>query len=160
MKFVPAIRPAIKTDAPYLIDIDVKSFDHAWLDDDWAIVWDDQDASIYVATVYGNPIGFMATERQEHNGKLLNHIYKVAVKEQFRGNNVGRMLLAHAYEEAKQSGMSYLSLSVPESMTVENSPRYCLPWIQKMGFVATETVGTERLWGQKEEVILFMFEVR
>ena len=161
MKFVPSIRPAIKSDAPYLIDIDIKSFDHSWLDDDWAIVWDDNDASIHVAVVYGNPIGFMATERQEYNGKFLNHIYKLAVREQFRRQGIGRMLLACAYEEAKKNGMGYLSLSVPDSLLRESNPRCCLPWLQKMGFEAVETVTeNEFIWGQKEDVILFMFKVK
>jgi ribosomal protein S18 acetylase RimI-like enzyme len=160
MKIVPTIRPAIKRDAPYLIDIDVKCYDHAWLKDDWSIVWDDPDTTILVAVVYGQPVGFIVTEREDHEGRLLNHIYKVAVKEQFRGNNLGKLLLAKAYEEAKREGLQYLSLAVPMSLTLLSSPRYCLPWLTKMGFQAVDTLPENTmLWGQKEDVIIFEFEV-
>ena len=161
MKFVPAIRHAVERDAQFLIDIDVKSYDHAWLPEDWALAWEDPDTSIHVATHYGTPVGFMVTEREDHGGKLLNHIYKIAVKEQFRGSNVGKKLLSRAYEEAKEFGMQYLSLAVPETMTHQDNPRYCLPWIEKMGFKATELIkdGTT-LWGVKEDIIVFIFEVK
>lgn len=161
MKFVPTIRPAIQSDAPYLIDIDVKCFDHSWLDEDWAFIWEDGDANIHVSLVYGNPIGFMVTERQVYNDKRLNHIYKVAVREQFRGNNLGKLMLAKAYNEAKMYESQYLSMSIPESMLTKESPRYCLPWIEKMGFKAVETTHeSTALWGQKEDVIMFTFEVQ
>ena len=161
MNFVPTIRPAIARDAPYLVDIDIKCFEHSWLDEDWAYIWDFGDANIHVALVYGNPIGFMVTERQLYKEQYLNHIYKVAVREQFRGHNVGKLLLARAYEEAKQCEAEYLSMSVTESMLSKNNPQYCLPWITKMGFKAVETLheGTS-LWGQKEDVIMFTFEVQ
>jgi ribosomal protein S18 acetylase RimI-like enzyme len=161
MKFVPTIRPAIERDAPYLIDIDIKCYDHAWLNEDWALVWGDKDSSILVAVVYGQPVGFIVTEREEYEGRLLNHIYKVAVKEKFRGNNVGKKLLAAAYEEARKSGMQYLSMSVPASMTLEGNSRYCVPWIQKMGFAAVETLpDNTMLWGQTEDVIVFEFKIQ
>lgn len=161
MKFVPTIRHAVERDAPYLVDIDVKCYDYAWLDDDWSLLWDDTSISILVAIVYGQPVGFIVTEREEHEGQLLNHIYKVAVKDKFRGNNVGKKLLAAAYEEAKRAGMEYLSLAIPESMTRVDNPRYCVPWIQKMGFTATETLHDEiTTFGVKEDVILFKFKVR
>lgn len=161
MKFVPVIRKAGPRDAKFLIDIDIKSYEHTWLPEDWALAWEDQDTSIHVAVVYGTPVGFMVTEREEHDDKLLNHIYKIAVKEQFRGNNVGRKLLAVAYEEAKEHGMNYLSIAVPESMTHEDNPRYCLPWLVKMGFKATGVVkeGTS-LWGTKEDIFVFEYEVK
>jgi ribosomal protein S18 acetylase RimI-like enzyme len=160
MKVVPTIRRAIERDAPYLVDIDIKCYDHAWLDEDWALVWEDTDSSILVAVFYGQPIGFIVTEREEYNNRLLNHIYKVAVKEKFRGNNIGRMLLAAAYDEAKRAGMEYLSMSVPESMTRESNPRNCVRWIQKMGFLAVETLPENTmLWGKKEDVIVFEFKV-
>jgi ribosomal protein S18 acetylase RimI-like enzyme len=161
MKFVPTIRSAIKRDAPYLLDIDIKSYDHAWLPEDWGLVWEDQDSSIWVAIVYGQPVGFIVTEREDYEGKLLNHIYKIAVKGQFRGSNIGRMLLARAYQEAKETGMNYLSIAVPMSMTLEKNPRYCLPWLQKMEFKAVDTLpNNTSLWGQKEDIIIFEFKVK
>lgn len=161
MKFVPTIREAVERDAKFLIDIDVKSYEHTWLPEDWSLAWDDEDTSIYVAVVYGTPIGFMVTEREEYDGKLFNHIYKIAVKQTYRGHNVGRMLLARAYEEAKQHGMQYLSIAVPETMTHEKNPRYCLPWLIKMGFKATGVMreGTA-LWGTKEDIFVFEYEVK
>ena len=161
MNFVPTIRPAEERDAPFLIDIDVKCFEHSWLNEEWSLIWNDNNASVFVACVYGNVVGFMATERQVYQeGFLLNHIYKVAVRENFRGHNLGKKLLAYAYDEAINNKMDYLSMSVPASMTVEGHPRYCVPWINKMGFKAIETLeNTEFVYGQKEEVILFMLEV-
>ena len=56
--------------------------------------------------------------------------------------------------------MEYLSMSVPESMTRESNPRNCVRWIQKMGFLAVETLPENTmLWGKKEDVIVFEFKV-
>ncbi len=161
MKFVPTIRPAIERDAPFLVDIDVKCYDYAWLDEDWGIVWDDKDTSVHVATVYGTPVGFAVTERIEQKDRPTNHIYKIAVKEQFRGNNVGRMLLAVVYDEAQKLGMKYLTLAAPATATIKGHPRYCLPWIEKMGFKAVQILHDDlSLWGHKEDIIIFQFEVK
>lgn len=161
MKFVPSIRAARDDDAPYLQDIDIKCFEHTWLPDDWGILWESKTANVLVGCHYGTPVSFLAWELHEYKDLPALHVYKVAVKPLFRGNNCGKHLLANAYELLVKTGdVRYITIPVPESMTVGEPPKNCVGWLHKLNFKGTSIVDTqERLYGAAEDVILFVQEM-
>ena len=158
MKFVPDIRAARNGDEHYLYDIDIKCFEHTWLPDEWGILWESEAANVMVACYYGTPIGFLAWERHVHNDQPALHMYKVAVKPVYRGNNVGKHMLAYAYEVANHFKLRYLTIPVPLSMTIGDPPKNCVGWlVGKMNFQADKIVeAKECLYGSDEDVILFV----
>lgn len=159
MNSVLDIRSAQPKDIQHLRDLDVKCFDYCWTDEDWKAL-DSEYSTVIVACAHGTPIAMLVCDEQEFKGRKLLHIYKVCVKPQFRGKNLGKKLLARAYEIAKMISADALAISVPESMTRPENSTNCVGWLKKMGFFAA-CILEEKDWlyGQEEDVILFVFNI-
>lgn len=159
MNLVPEIRLAQPRDTRHISDLDVKCFDFSWTEEEWKLL-DEESTFILVACVYGTPVGMLVCDLQEFKGRELLHIYKVCVGKKFRGKNIGKRLLAHAYEMAIGVDADALAISVPESMTRKNSPTDCSGWLAKMHFKAV-CILEDKVWlyGQEEDVIMFVFSI-
>lgn len=160
MKFNTTVRLAQADDIKYLVDLDVKCFEHAWLPDEWKSAWEKKEIAIYVSSIYNTPVGMMVLEEQKYEEKSLLHIYKLAVHKLHRNKRVGKEMLACAFDIALKANDDYLSISVPESLTDPSNPANCLDWLHKMGFRSHKIEGKERLYGREEDVFLFLLSVK
>lgn len=160
MKYVPSIRSAQPEDADCLQLLDVKCFEHTWLPRDWKNLWGNDSSEIFVGCLSVTPISFAACELSDLDGIPILHVYKVGVLPMYRGSNIGKHLLAAAYDIGVKAKVKYLTIPIPESLTCGEPPKNCIGWLKKMGFKSNRIMDDkEIMYGQKEDVYLFTYEL-
>jgi ribosomal protein S18 acetylase RimI-like enzyme len=146
------VRRADSDDEQYVYKLDVTYLEHYWLEEDWQR-HAANEGFVFVGTANRVPVSVLVCDLQEFDGEKLVHIYKVIVDKRFRGNNLGKKLLAIAYELGLHYGCTQIAISVPHHMTVgENN---CVGWLNKMGFQATKVLPPVLRAGEPEDVYLF-----
>lgn len=152
------IRKATGKDTVYLHDLDVKTFEHSWLDRDWAN-HAKNGGFVDVITANKVPIGMLVCDVQGYKALRLLHIYKVTINTRFRGNNYGRHLMARAYARGVANECDTLAISVPSSMVTGDDS--CAGWLAKMDLAAKETLKADQaIYGRSEDIYLFMRPIR
>jgi GNAT superfamily N-acetyltransferase len=146
------IRASNEQDAHYLLDIDIKCFDYAWLPKDWRRIA--QDCMACVATWRGTPIG-MVVFRNNRQGDV--EIEKVAVKAPFRHQGIGRRLIHNCAMFAREIGAIELLMLVPEGRLRPGEPDDISGWLTKLGFRAEVPLLRDyfTFYGQPEDGVLF-----
>ncbi len=91
------IRATTERDAHYLLDIDIKCFDYAWLPEDWRNLA--KTCLACVATWNGTPIGMVIFANNQLGGV---DIEKIAVKPPYRNQGIGRRLLRNCALYARE----------------------------------------------------------
>lgn len=146
------VRRATSDDDQYVHKLDVTYLEHYWLPDDWQR-HASNEGFIFVGTANHVPVATLVCDLQEFENEKLVHIYKVIVDKRFRGNNLGKKLLAVAYELGLHYSCTQLAISVPHHMTVDEGN--CVGWLDKMGFRATKVLPPIDRDGEPEDVYLF-----
>lgn len=126
------VRPTTERDAHYLLDIDIKCFDYAWLPDDWRAAA--KDALACVATWNETPVGMVIFSYNNYGGV---EIEKIAVKAPYRHHGIARRLLYNCALYAKEIGALELLMVVPESRLRPGDPDDISAWLLKLGFRAS-----------------------
>lgn len=123
-------------DSNDLADIDTKSFEIYWSDQEWYELLrpakkDAPSKTIVVATYYGNLIGFAVGIASK--GEAI--IEKLAIKEQFRRKGAGRQLFLDMMERAQDQRLKSISIIVPETFVypVDGQLNVAIPWMQSVG---------------------------
>ncbi len=130
-----ATRLATVNDSNDLADIDTKSFEIYWSDQEWYELLRSTTKgvkkTIAVATYYGNVVGFAVGIASK--GEAV--IEKLAVKEQFRRKGAGRALYLDMMERAQDQRLKTISIVVPEPFVypVEGVLNVAIPWLQSVG---------------------------
>jgi ribosomal protein S18 acetylase RimI-like enzyme len=146
-------RPA---DAHYLIDIDIKCFEHAWTPEEWR---ETSETSLgAVATWHGVPIG-MSISRRSLEGDV--EVVKVGVKPPYRNNGIGRHLLQNCILHARDIMATRLFTIVPESAIAPGQPQDLSTWLSKLGFRAEKPLLRNHFYsyGQSEDGVTFSMPV-
>jgi len=139
-------RTAKEHDAPFVLDIDTKSFDYYWTVDQWSAIW--QARGMCILVIGEPPVGFCVINEDEVNGVKAMHIPKLAVREMSRGGGLGRRLLASVYTVCQKERIELMAASVPVFNVAGCT------WMKKMGFDAVG-MRTETINGRDEDVWLF-----
>lgn len=150
------IRASSERDAHYLLDIDIKCFDYAWLPEDWRQVA--KNCLACVATWQGTPIG-MVIFGNNHCGGV--DIVKIAVKPPHRNQGVARRLLYNCALYAREIGATELLMLVPEGRLRPNEPDDISNWLTKLGFRAEVPLLKDyfTFYGQAEDGVLFSLPI-
>jgi len=132
---MPTIRPMHPSDAPTVVDMitALSAFHNDTADVTVQSLLRDTDPSapwmyVFVAEDAGTLIGYMALLplakiADGRRGIDINHIY---VAESYRGQGVGRALLAQAEAHAKSLGCRYMFISTaPQNTAAQDAYRAC-----------------------------------
>lgn len=125
------VRGQSPNDVNYLRDIDLKSFEAPWSDEQWTDLGLQGSTAISVATNYGTPVGFGVFRIEQRDVVAL----KIAVKPVARRQGVSRRLLDAGRQFAKENQAEWLRITVPES-TIYPGPYSLQPWLEASGFKA------------------------
>jgi ribosomal protein S18 acetylase RimI-like enzyme len=155
-----AVRRSRPSDTSDITDIDVKSFEIAWTNDYWYELLNKAsqggNRSIFVATWYGNTVGF-AVMRFDGKDALIE---KLAVKQHYRRKGISTHLLSDATMFAQDRRCNTLSLIVPESSIYPDETGQ-LPvavlWAKAVGFKATIPLIKDyfKAYGEMEDGVRF-----
>jgi len=143
-------RTAQSHDASFILNIDIKNCDYYWTAQQWSTVWTTPGMCILV--IGEPPVGFCVMVEDSVYQSPAIHIPKLVVQEASRGAGLGRKFLASVYRYCQQEGMEYMAAS-----TILRNTHGCL-WLKEMGLEAIQT-DTEMLYGQEEDVVLFVRRV-
>lgn len=151
-----AFRASEPKDAHYLLDIDIKCFDYAWLPSEWRIVA--QHCVACVATWNGTPIG-MAIFGKNADGDV--QVVKLAVKPAYRHRGIATGLMRNCALYAREIHAPRLVLLVPESWLCPGQPGDISGWLVKLGFRAHKPLLRNQFtfYGQSEDGVLFSLPV-
>ena len=149
-------RAAEERDAHYLIDIDIKCFDYAWMPEDWRQV--SKTCVACVATWCGTPVG-MAIFAKTPEGDV--EIVKVAVKSCYRNRGIARRLLYNCALYARETHAPRLLMLVPESRLRPGERDDISAWLTKLGFRAGIPLLRDyfTFYGQPEDGVLFSLPI-
>lgn len=150
------IRATTERDAHYLIDIDIKCFDYAWLPEDWRRI--SKDCLACVATYRETPIG-MVIFSDNHFGGI--EIEKIAVKPSFCNQGVASQLLFNCALYAREIGDTELIMVIPESRLRPGEPDDLSVWLRRKGFRAEVPLLKNyfTFFGQPEDGVLFSVNI-
>lgn len=80
-----------------------------WLDD--SLTGQDEDHPVWVAEIDGQVVGVAAAAARQHfSGQAECYLGELAVDERLEGNGIGRSLVAHAEQWARDRGLTALTL--------------------------------------------------
>jgi len=146
------IRATTERDAHYLLDIDNKCFDYAWLPEDWRQVA--KDCLACVATWNGTPVGMVIFTSNRNRGV---EIVRIAVKAPYRNQGIARRLLRNCVLYAREIGAIELLMLVPESRLRPGDPDDLSQWLIKLGFRAEVPLLKNwfKFYGEWEDGVLF-----
>ncbi len=149
-------RAATERDAHYLLDIDIKCFDYAWMPEDWRKV--SLNCVACVAVWNDAPIG-MAIFARTNEGDV--EIVKIAVKEPFRNQGIGRHLINNCVLYAREINAPSLVMIVPEGRLRPGDPDDLSRWFPRLGFRARSPLLKDRFsfYGKTEDAVLFILPV-
>ena len=149
-------RAAEERDAHYLIDIDIKCFDYAWMPEDWRQA--SKTCVGTVATWYGTPIG-MAIFAKTEAGDI--EIVKIAVKKPYRNRGVASQLLLNCAIYAREIHIPRMVMLVPEGRLRPGEPDDISTWLTKLGFRAQAPLLRDyfTFYGQAEDGVLFSLPI-
>lgn len=147
------VREARTEDSNDLMDIDIKCFDNPWTGDDWSGFNRNAGTLVYVAAVFGTPIGFIVFQTDQKLKQV--EILKIAVKDSGRQQGASRQLLMIAEDFAIGRKAPTLTIVVPESSL------YTGPlgkWLTATGFQGTKPFIKNRFvaYGESEDGVKFI----
>ena len=149
-------RASTEKDAHYLLDIDLKCFDYAWLPEDWRAI----SKACYgcVATWNETPIG-MAIFGQTPYGNV--EILKLAVKSSYRNRGIGSRLVFNCLLYAREIHALRLLMVVPEGQLRPGEPGDISSWLKHRGFRAQVPLLRNyfTFYGQPEDGVVFSLPV-
>jgi ribosomal protein S18 acetylase RimI-like enzyme len=149
-------RASTERDAHYLIDIDLKCFDYAWLPEAWRQV--SKTCVACVATWNETPIG-MAIFGKTPDGDV--EILKVAVKPAYRNQGIAQHLLYNCALYAREVHAFRLIMVVPEGQLRPGEPGDISDWLTRLGFRAQVPLLKDYFvfYGQAEDGVIFSFPI-
>jgi ribosomal protein S18 acetylase RimI-like enzyme len=110
--------------APYLKDIDVKSYEYPWLDE-----WGQLNRYVIRGAIRQDGKDFRVVAFYAVKPGVVCTIHKLAVRPHFRGQGIGKELLADLEKSCKEWGVSMEALLHEENV-------YGLNWARRQGFTA------------------------
>lgn len=126
----PFVRPAYPTDLNYVMDIDLKSYEYPWTQDDWQTINDDKTYHKFVATLSTRPIGFAIWTKEENEAVII----RLAVKRSHQRQGAGSRLLEALETDALTNSCSIISIIVPEFNCCPKSADDVSQWLLNRGF--------------------------
>jgi ribosomal protein S18 acetylase RimI-like enzyme len=150
------IRATTEKDAHYLLDIDIKCFEYAWLPDDWRKAG--KNCLACVATWNGTPIAVVIFSNNQCGGI---DIAKIAVKAAYRNQGIARRLLYNCALYARETGAVELLMLVPESRLRPGEPDDISRWLMRLGFRAEVPLFKDwfEFYGEREDGVLFYLPI-
>jgi len=124
------IRFANGLDMPYLLDIDLKSFDEEFGPEMWEMLGD--IGTIRVAASANEPVGFAI---YQHDAESL-FINRLAVKKDRRRQGVGSSLINDCMTFAKDNKIPLIETRVPECWCCPGQPQDATMFLKAVGFKA------------------------
>jgi GNAT superfamily N-acetyltransferase len=149
-------RASSDRDAHYLIDIDLKCFDYAWLPETWRAV--SKTCVACVATWNDTPIG-MAIFGKTPDGDI--EILKIAVKPAYRNMGIARHLIYNCILYAREVHAFRLVMLVPEGQLRPGETGDISHWLCSLGFRAQTPLlqGYFIFYGQAEDGVIFTLPI-
>ncbi len=149
-------RPSCSDDAHYLIDIDLKCFDFAWLPEDWRQV--SKDSFACIATWNKTPIGMVVFARTMYNDI---EILKIAVKPSYRRCGIASRLLFHCILYGREIHAPHVLMVVPESRLNPGEPDDLSQWLVHRGFRAQVPLLRDyfTFYGRPEDGVIFTLPI-
>ena len=127
--FLRGFRPE---DMMYLLDIDAKCNDQSWSYEQW--VREVHNHTGTVVTFYGTPVGFALFKRYFIKDGCSVELVKLAVKEQYRRQKLGLLLMSGCVKFAQDMGCKKVFCVLPESHLYPPDPG--ILFLQTCGFTA------------------------
>ncbi len=149
-------RASCQNDAHYLIDIDLKCFDFAWLPEDWREA--SKDSFACVATWNGTPIGMVIFARTMYNDI---EVLKIAVKPSYRKCGIASRLLYNCILYGQEIQATRMVMVVPESRLNPDAPDDLSQWLLRRGFRAQVPLLHDyfMFYGHPEDGVLFSLHI-
>lgn len=150
------IRATTVHDSHYLIDIDLKCFEHPWSPDQWREV--SQTCTGLVATVNDTPVA-MAISRRTVDGDM--EIVRIGVKEACRRQGISRALIGNLLLNAKDTMANRLLMVVPERSLQPGQPDDLSQWLTKLMFRANKPMIPNHFYhyGEWEDGVIFSLAI-
>ncbi len=149
-------RPSYKEDAHYLIDIDLKCFDYAWLLEDWRAIANNSFAC--VATWNSTPVGMIIFSRTMYNDL---EVMKLGVKPAYRNHGLGSQLLFNCLLYGRDILASRIVMVIPESRICPGDSHDLSQWLSKRGFRAQVPLLHDyyTFYGKPEDGVVFSLPI-
>lgn len=147
-----AARTFRRDDLQYVRDIDLKTSDTPWEIEQWDAAGDRGDVCI-VGTLFGTPVAFAVASQD-------GRIHKLAVRDSHRRKGFGNLLLYALREWAEGSGLTELTVCVPETECHPGHPGDRCGFFLKEGFLGLAVERDVRnVYGRVEDGMVLLWRL-